>query len=226
MKWVLALSAVLLAGKLLVVRSDPLSEATAIAAQRDAEERYKRLAADVQELLDTQTVLLKRLDESRQRIDRLSDEVRSLKEDQSRALGNTVSRDEFRKYVEKLKEVDEKREADKKVILENLKNLSNLSAPSAPVEKEKEKDKATSRRSTERTGDRGADVSDEAPYLYTVKKNDQLLAIVAEYNDMYQKQGLPKITVDQVLKANPGLKADHLVAGRKIKIPVLSKASR
>ena len=68
----------LLAGNAVRLRADSLSEAAALAAQRDAEERYKRLSADVQELLDTQAVLLKRLEESRQRIDRLSDEVRSL----------------------------------------------------------------------------------------------------------------------------------------------------
>ena len=119
-------------------------EAAALAAQRDAEERYKRLSADVQELLDTQAVLLKRLEESRQRIDRLSDEVRNLKEEHNRTSGNAVSRDEFRKYVEKLKELDEKREADKKLILDNIKSLANLPPPAASDERDK--DKGNSRR--------------------------------------------------------------------------------
>jgi Rad3-related DNA helicase len=229
MKWMLPLMIVLLAGNAVRLRADSLSEAAALAAQRDAEERYKRLSADVQELLDTQAVLLKRLEESRQRIDRLSDEVRSLKEEHNRTSGNAVSRDEFRKYVEKLKELDEKREADKKLILDNIKSLANLPPPAASDERDKDKGNArrknnhSAERNTERPADRSTDVSEEPPYLYTVKKNDQLLTIVASYNEYFQEQGLPKITVEQVLKANPGLKADHLVAGRKIRIPALAK---
>ena len=203
-------------GSALFIRAaDSLSEAAAFAAQKDAEERYRRLAADVQTVLDTQEVLLKRQEDTRQRLDKLAEEIRTLKEDQSRASGNFASRDELRKYVEKMKELDDKREADKRLILENIKELGKLPlAATASVEKPPAR-----HGSPEPT-------NEEPPYVYVVKKNDRLLDIIAEYNDHFQKTGKPKISLEQVLKANPGLKPDHLVAGRKLRIPVPAKDSK
>ena len=170
----------LLAGMpLLRLAADPLSDAAALAAQKDADERYKRLAADVQTVLDTQEVLLKRLDDTRQRVDKLADDLRTLKDDQSRSSGNYASRDELRKYVEKMKELDEKREADKKLILENIKELGKIPLSAAPVEK------PAPRRTAEQQP-----ASEEPPYLYVVKKNDRLLDIIAQYNDYFQKNGV------------------------------------
>jgi seryl-tRNA synthetase len=210
----LSLLIVLLAGMSCLVRAaDPLSDAALVAAQRDAEEKYRRLAADVQNLLETQEALLKRQDELRQRVDKLSDEIRAFKDEHSRSSGNSVSREEFRKYAEKLKEIDDKREADKKLILENIKDLAKLPVAVPPPEK------PSNRRNVDTA-------PEEQPFVYTVKKNDRLLDIVAEYNNEYfQKRGL-KLTVDHVLKANPGLKADHLVAGRRIRIPVPAKDAK
>jgi Tfp pilus assembly protein FimV len=71
-----------------------------------------------------------------------------------------------------------------------------------------------------------ADANEEPPYIYEVKKNDRLLDIIAEYNDYFQKHGQAKVTMAQVLKANPGLKADRLVAGSKVRIPVPPKDSK
>jgi phage tail protein X len=59
-----------------------------------------------------------------------------------------------------------------------------------------------------------------------VKKNDRLLDIVAACNDKFQKQGQSKITMEQVLEANPGLKANHLVTGKKIIIPIPPKEAK
>jgi hypothetical protein len=191
--------------------ADPLTDAAALATRQDAEERYKRLAADVQAILDTQEVLQKRQEDLRQRLDKLVEEIRSLKEDQSRS-GSLATREELRKYVEKLKEVDEKREMDKKVILENIKELAK--APPVVVAESKP------------PKSRSAEPAEEQPFVYVVKKNDRLLDIVAEYNDYFQKRGQSKITMDQVLKANPGLKADRLVAGKKIRIPAGGKESK
>src|ERR1041385_1413014 len=59
--------------------ADQLADATALAAQRDAEERLKRLSADVQTVLDTQELIQKRQEEFRQKLEKLADDVRSLK---------------------------------------------------------------------------------------------------------------------------------------------------
>lgn len=213
MKRRVALVLCLLASSSLPMRAaDALSEAAVLAAQRDAEERYKRLSAEVQSIADTQEVLIKRHEELRQRIDKLAEELRTARDEQRRSSGNNVSRDELRKYVDKLKEIDDKREADKKLILENIKDLRNL--PVAPPPEPKPAPRRT------------PDPNEEPPFVYTVKKNDRLLDILTGYNDHFQKEGRGKVTMAQVLKANPGLKADRLVAGTKVKIPIPPKDAK
>jgi LysM repeat protein len=60
--------------------------------------------------------------------------------------------------------------------------------------------------------DRSAPV--EKGYEYTVQSGDTLSAIVQAYRD----QGV-KVTVDDVLKANPSLKPSSMRVGQKIFIP-------
>lgn len=193
---------------------DNIAQAAALAAQRDAEERYKRLDAEVRNLMEAQEGIQRRQDEFRQRLDKLAEEIRSLKEDQSRTSANMVTREELRKYVDKLKEVDEKRESDKKVILDNIKELAKLpnSIPPEP--------KTAPRRSSETSGDK------DSPCIYVVQKNDRLLDIVAAYNDEFQKEGRGKVTVDEILKANPSIKANLVRTGQKLRIPVPAKESK
>lgn len=204
------LAVMVVAGGTIVGRAaDAYQDAAAVAAQRGAEERLRRLEADIQSLQDTQEILLKRQEELRQRLDRLADDIRALKEDQGRSSGNFATREELRKFVEKLREVDQNREADKKLILDSIKELARLPAAPAP------ESKPAPRRPTEPS---------EEPYVYVVKQHDRLLEIIAEYNNHFQKQGQAKITLEQVLKANPGLNPNRLYPGKKIRIPVPPKA--
>jgi len=205
----------LLAGSpALIQAADPGADATTLAIQKDTEERFRRLAAEVQDLQEAQQTILKRQETLQQRLSNLLEEMRSLKEEQNRASGNLVSRDEFRKYAEKLKEMDEKREADKKLILKEIGELAKVPAAPAPVEK------APSHRAS------ATESPEEMPYVYVVKKNDRLLDIIAAYNDYFKKEGKGKITKEQVLKANPNLKSDRVIAGQKIHIPVPQKDSK
>jgi DNA repair exonuclease SbcCD ATPase subunit len=213
MKRLVALVLCLLAGSHLQSRAaDTWSDAAVLAAQRDSEERYKRLSAEMQALAETQEVIIKRQEDFRQRLDKLADDIRSAKEEHSRSAGNLATREDLRKYAEKLKELDEKRESDKKLILENIKELAKV--PMAPPPETKPAPR------------HAPDPNEEPPLVYTVRKNDRLLDILAAYNEHFQKNGQAKITMAQVLKANPGLKADRLVAGTKVKIPFPPKDSK
>lgn len=213
MKKIVPLILCLLAGApVLVNAASALTEAAILAAHRDSEERFRRLEADIQNIQDTQQVLLKRQEEFRQRLDRLAQEIRDFKDDQGRSTGKYATREEVRSFVDKLKELDDKREADKKLILNGLQQLAK--APPVPAAVEP------------RTPPPAARDSEEAPYLYTVKRNDRLLDIIAGYNEHFQKQGMAKITLNQVLRVNPGLKADRLMVGKQIRIPVPPKQAR
>jgi hypothetical protein len=194
---------------------EPSSDATVQAAKLESEERFKRLEADVRSAMDTQEVIQKRMEEFRQRLEKLETEIRNLQEEQGRSSGNFVTRDDLRKFAEK---VDEKREADKKLILESIKELG----AKAPVVAGAEPTKEPSRNSSHRT----AESPEEMPFVYTVQKNDRLLDVIAAYNKYFQQHGLRKITKEQVLALNPGLNPDRLITGKKIQIPVPAKDNR
>jgi chromosome segregation ATPase len=187
--------------------------AVAQALQQDTEERLRRVTADIQNLQDTQEVLQKHLEEIRQRMSKLEDELHTIKDEQGRNSGNYVTRDDLRKAFEKFaKEVDDRREADKKVILESIRGLEK-SAPSMVSDSPKGN---SSRHAPE--------PSDEDTKIYVVKRNDRLKDIIARANELYAQQGLPKITEEEVRKANPNLTNPNLLrTGQKIRIPIHGK---
>lgn len=166
--------------------------------QQDAEERYRRLNATVEECQAT-------LEAQRKRLDALVSEIRGLREDLARAAtkDSIVGREEFRQLAETVREIDQKREADKRLILEEIAKLAKAPvAPQPRVEK-----KATPESSAK-------PARDENGYEHTVKSGETVSAIVNAFRD----QGV-KVTLKQVLDANPGLNPNKLKVGQKIFIP-------
>jgi TolA-binding protein len=191
--------------------AEPVSAATQLAL-RNAEENVKRLSAEVQSLLETQELIRRRQEALQQRLDSMEAEVRSLKTEFNRANSSSASRDELRDLALKLREVDDKREADKQLILKSIRELAKLPAVPAPEPKQ----------APRRPADPG-----EAPFEYTVKEGDRLLDIIAAYNAMFEERGQGKITFDQVVKANPQMKnPNNLLVGQKIFIPVPARERR
>ena len=170
------------------------------------EERFTRLNATVANVLDTQEVLQQRLSELEKRLHSLGQEINKLKDDSSRANTRQVTREEFSALVEKLKEIDKKREEDKKLILETIKDLAKVPVP-AP----------THPKPSVETSDVGETVD------YIVKKDEFLYQIIAAYNELYAKQGRGRITLEQVKKANPDLNPNKIREGQPIRIPVPAK---
>ncbi len=167
----------------------------------EVQERLQRLEGLVEDLLASQAALQKNLAA-------LRDELQTVREENRRAgdrLGERfVAHEDLRKLAEALREVDRKREEDKRLILEELKKLA--AAPVAPPP---------------RPTPRPATPEKEAPppgplkgYTYKVKPGDTLSAIVQAYN-----QSGVKVTLDDVLKANPRLKPNRLLVDQEIFIP-------
>jgi LysM repeat protein len=158
------------------------------------EERLNKLNGLVQDLVEDKANLRKQLDA-------LAKEVQTLREQSSNAAG-AASAEDLRRLAEKLQEIDRKREADKELILKEIERLgkSVASRPRTP---------------TPPTGGGGGS---ERGYEYVVQSGDTLSAIVSAYRE----QGV-KVTVEDILKANPGLKATSLVVGKKIFIPAPAK---
>lgn len=184
------------------VAAQESSLAAAAAERHDAEERYRRLTATLEELQAT-------LDAQRTRIDELAAALRNVREENARAAGNAVTREELREWVDKLREVDQKREADRKLILEEIAKLAK-----APVQPAREKrSEVASPKPPARSVAQPA--KDELGYEHEVKERETLSEILAAYR---KQKGL-KVTLKQVLDANPKLNPDRLRPGQKIFIP-------
>src|ERR1043166_5994723 len=94
--------------------------AAAVAERQEAEERYKRLSADGESLITANAALQKK-------ISRIGDELKNLREEQaSRGAAHATAKEDLKRLAKKIQEVDEKREADKQLILEELSKIGKL----------------------------------------------------------------------------------------------------
>jgi len=165
------------------------------------EERLNKLNGYVQDLLEDKA-------NQRKQIENLAREIQSLREQASKPTGNFASQDDLRRLAETIKEIDDKREADKQLILKEISNLGKLIGNSSV--------------GRESVG-KGGNPKPEAPrggggpepgYEHVVAQGDTLSTISLAYRE----KGV-RVSVDQILKANPGLVPEKMQIGQKIWIP-------
>jgi LysM repeat protein len=170
---------------------------SAWAADAATEERLNQLAGQIDNLTESQKSM-------RDQITALSREIQSLRDDQGKPT-SYAGRDELNRLAEAIKEVDRKRIEDAEKTHDQLVNLGKVvSAPTHP------KQSHTAQTSTEKPA---PTVSDNG-FEYTIKSGDTLAVVVQGCRE----KGI-KVTVDQILQANPGLKPDKLKVNQKIFIP-------
>ena len=182
------------------------SPASSAAAKDSAQERYERMAADIQALQAANEAL-------QTKISQIVAELQELRNQQAQAAGNTGVQDQLKTLAEKIAEVDKKRAEDKQAISEEIrksmagleKSLAGSASPShAPAAPSTEPDPAAA-------ADKG--------FLYVIQSGDTLLAIVKTYNADFKSKGLKTITLKQARDANPGVDWTRLKVGQKIIIP-------
>jgi LysM repeat protein len=108
----------------------------------------------------------------------------------------------LKRLAEKIQEIDRKREADRELILGQIEKLAKTSAAPSP-----KPPKVTVPDTTVPTGP-------EKGFEYVVQSGDTLSLIAQAYRDKNIK-----VTVKQILQANPGLDEKRLKVGQKIFIP-------
>ena len=177
---------------------DRAEAAAAIAARQDAEDRYQRLSASVQELQAANAGLQKKLSA-------LIEELQKVREEAARNGANYATHEDLNRLAEKLREVDQKREADNRRILDALEKLAKTPIPAAPPANG-ENGPSGKQKSEPRQTEKG--------YWYEIKREDKLSVIVQEY----RKKGV-KVTLQQVKDANPDVNPNRLLVGQKIWIP-------
>lgn len=173
------------------------------ATRQEAEERYKRMSADIEDLKTTIQSYQQRLSEQR-------DEIRKLSEELARAANNKdlATRADLKHLAENIKEVDDKRIADNEKVMNEFTRLGKtLTAPTKvsptgstpnPV-----KPVSDSVKPTKETG---------LEYVVRSGDNPKVISVTLA------KQGV-KVTQKQIIDANPTVNWVKLRIGQKLFIP-------
>jgi LysM repeat protein len=177
------------------------------------EERLNKLGGYIEELQAAKVGMDKRMTA-------LVKELESVR-DANKSGAPVATQEDIQRLAEAIKEVDRKRLEDYEKIHKELEKLARaLSAPlpatkAGAARKERERETPAKDAASAAGGGGGA----EKGFEHIVAAGDTLSTIA----QVYREQLKIKITVDQILKANPGLKPNALIPGKKIFIPASEK---
>lgn len=157
------------------------------------QERLDKLSGQIEDLIASQRAQQKQ-------IEALAREVATLREQAGKHTGDYATREEAQRLAEAISKVDRARIEDSERVTSQLEKIrkslvGSLASPPRPVQEPKKP-------------------ANEKGYTYVVQPSDTLSAIVQAYRDKNIK-----VSIDQVLKANPGLKPEKLKVGQEIRIP-------
>ena len=196
-----AMLCVLLIGFSSLISPVRAQESPAAAAERqEAEERYKRLTADIEDLKTAVQSCQQRLNEQREEIRKLGEEI-------ARAANSKEvdTREDFKHLADKLREVDEKRIADNEKLMQRVRE--QLEQTAKALYHDPPKSSSNPQPSPPRV---------ENGYEYIIAQGDTVSGIVSKLRQT--KQGL-KLTQKQIIDANPNVNWNKLRIGQKIFIP-------
>ncbi|HOX56819.1 MAG TPA: LysM peptidoglycan-binding domain-containing protein [Candidatus Paceibacterota bacterium] len=167
------------------------------------EERLNKLSGKVEDLIAAQEV-------ARKQITDLARELNSLREQSAKPSTTYARPEDLNSLAEKVREVDRKRMEDAERTHAELLRLRRVLE--API--------STPRKSTSIKSPKDSTATSPVPatsdggFEYIIKPGDTLDAIVQAY-----KEKNIKVTVNQIVNANPGLKPERMRVGQKIFIP-------
>jgi LysM repeat protein len=162
------------------------------------EERFNKLSAQMDVLVEIK-------DAQNKRIEELTKQLRELQERQNKPNASYATVDDLKELTAKLKEIDEKRAQDNERIVKQIEALGKSVA------------RGTGTGRTPVPPNPGSGESVPSPskgYEYVIQSGDTLSVIVAAYREKNVK-----VSIDQILKANPGLQPEKMSVGKKIFIP-------
>lgn len=163
------------------------------------EERLNRLQNQIETLQQSNVDLQKKLSDVQQ-------ELQELRQQVAKPPGNFADAADVKNLADAIKEVDRKRMADHDLTVDELKKLRAILTDASARRTSRPPDDTPKTGSTSSGPERG--------YEYVIQSGDTLSSVVSAYRD----KGV-KITVEDVLKANPSVKPTSLRVGQKIFIP-------
>lgn len=167
-----------------------------IQQQHALQQQIDKLSGQIQDLLDAQALQDKRLSALEKTVSDLQDKVNAPQ------VSDSASREDLKALADQVQEIDKKRQADRDLILKEIENLGKISAPASPG----------SRHTT--TASDSASTVPQNGYEYKVRSGDTIAGIAKAYRD----QGV-KVTISDILKANPKVDPTKLAVGQKIFVP-------
>lgn len=173
--------------------------AEVMAAYRVLEEKNRRMEANMEELQSTLEVLRKRLESQ-------SSEIISLREELTRSKGDSVKPSQLDALAQEMtKTMNEYRKKDRELILGELNKLrADLLAEVRQGARSTPPPNAT--RAPEPVGEH---------YAYTIESGNTISGIIKAFKD----QGV-SVSLEEVMRANPGVDPTKLQVGQTIKIPL------
>jgi LysM repeat protein len=183
-----------------------LGSAPVVRAQDAAtQERLDKLSGRIDDLIAGQDALTKQMNELRR-------ELGAVREMASKPQGNWASPEDLKRVANAVEAVDRKRIADSELVQKQLEKIRQaLDKPLPPPKKttavpQKENPVSVPEKSSK----------PQQGVEHVIKPGETLSSIVQAC-----KEQKIKVTQKQILEANPGLKADLLIPGKKIFIPAL-----
>ncbi len=164
------------------------------------EERLNRISGQLDQLEAARVRLEKELSELRK-------DIAGMREEMAKPNGSVASQEELRKLAEKVQEIDQKRVADNEKIYQAIEKVAKAARGGRTERPEKSGDKGGA-------GTSGPSTQDKNWFEYVVQSGDTISTIAMAYRE----KGI-KVSTDQILKANHGLKPENLKVGQKIWIP-------
>jgi LysM repeat protein len=168
------------------------------------QQQLDKLSGQIQDLTDAQVQQGKRLDAIEKEIADLGDKMNQP------AANNYASADDLKKLAEQVQEIDQKRQDDRDLILKQLEKLGKISASTS----HRSSSETAPPADTDNASQVAAPVGPQTGHPYIIASGDTLAAIAKAY----RAQGV-KVSVKEILAANPGLDPTKLYVGKKIFIP-------
>lgn len=198
-------------------------DAASLAAQREAEERERRMSAAITRLEESNLAFQRRINELANEIATVRRQLVEFENRYKNSQLGAVTQSDIRKVYDKMAEIEKNRQADNNLVKDQFVELKKLLdrppviVTPPPVDKPREEPK---RRDEDVTPLPSAPEFTGEYFPYKIKSGDRLLQIIAAYNDALKAEGnTKKITLDMVRKANPKMNPNNLKVGEEIKIP-------
>jgi chromosome segregation ATPase len=221
------LIAATLGALLLTQGAAPAQTAVSDAARQELEDRLRRAERDLESVKEANDSLRKKLSSLDAVVNEVSRSAVERANSNNNLLKLTATKDELAQLERALKESEQRREADKKWFVEQLKELTKLmgATPSAPPQfTPTPTPKSSKSKSSGSTEEKSRSHSTSAPdtgVYHLVEKNQTALEILKAYNDDQKSKGRPgKTTLRQLEAANPGVDMNRLRSGQKLFIPI------